>query len=87
MISDFQWREFGFLFAWDYLSDADMKRINNFKAEKAYMEKDSNRLLWNGSALKKYVSREYNPFVFLFEYGNSDNKQGYWSYEHLVLQM
>ena len=23
----------------------------------------------------------------MFEYGNSDNKQGYWIYDHLVLQM
>ena len=23
----------------------------------------------------------------LFEYGDSENKQGYWSYEHLVLKM
>ena len=51
------------------------------------MDKDAAKLPRNGIALNKYLSREDNPFVVLFEYGNSDNKQGYWSNEHLVLQM
>ena len=25
--------------------------------------------------------------MVLFEYGNSENKEGYWSYENLVLKM
>ena len=87
MISAFQQREFGFGFAWDDLSDADLKRISDFRAENSYTDKDSAKILQNGSALKKDLSREDNPFVVLFEYGNSDNKQGYWSNEHLVLQM
>ena len=32
MISAFQSRGFGFWFAWDDLSDADLKRINDFRA-------------------------------------------------------
>ena len=51
------------------------------------MDKDSAKLLRNSNALKKDLSREANTFVVLFEYGNFDNKQGYWSYEHLVLKM
>ena len=51
------------------------------------MDKYSSKILQNGSSLKKYLSREYNPFMVLFEYGNSDNKEGYWSYENLVLKM
>ena len=51
------------------------------------MDKDAAKLLRNGNALNKDLSREENNFVVLFDYGNSDNKQGYWSYERLVLQM
>ena len=58
-----------------------------FKAEKAYMYKDAAKLIFNGSALKKYMSREDYPFIVLYEYGNSNNKQGYWIYKHLALQM
>ena len=57
IISDFKSREFGFGFAWDDISDADLKRINYFKAEKSYMDKDATSLLQNWSALKKDMSR------------------------------
>ena len=55
--------------------------------KKHTLEKYATKLLQNGSALNKYMSREDNPFLVLYEYGNSNNKQGYWSFEHLVLQM
>ena len=87
MISSFQSREFSFGFSWDYLSDDDLNRINYFRSEKTYMDKDAAKLLWNGSALKQNLSREYNPFLVMFEYENSYNKQLYWRYEHLVLQI
>ena len=51
------------------------------------MDKYTTKLLQNGIALKKYLSREDNHFVVLFDYGNSKNKQRYWKYDHLVLQM
>ena len=84
MISPFHSREFGFGFSWNYISDYDLKRMNDFRADKANMGKDTAYLLRNGRALKKYLSRGYNTFVVLFEYSNYDNKQGYWRYEHLV---
>ena len=87
MISDFQSRNFDFGFSWDDLSDAYLNIINYFRSDKAYTNKDSAKLLQNGSALKKYMSREDNDFVVLFKYVNYDNKKGYWIYEHLVLQM
>ena len=62
MIYDFQSREFGFGFAWDDISDADMKRINYFRSYKAYMDKDASKLLRNGGALKKYLSRGGGSF-------------------------
>ena len=71
----------------DDLSDSDLNRINIFRSDKAYMDKDAANLLQNGSTLRKYLSREDNTFVVLFYYRNSDNKQGYWICEHLVLKM
>ena len=75
MISTFRSRKFGFGFSWDDLSDADLKRTNDFRTYKSYMDKDSAKLLQTRSAIKKYLSREDNNFVVLFEYGNSDSKQ------------
>ena len=66
MISAFQSREFDFGFAWDDISDADMNRINDFRADKSYMDKDAAKILRNGSALKKDLPREDNHFVVLF---------------------
>ena len=51
------------------------------------MDKYSTKLIQNGIALKKYLSREDDSFVVLFEYETSENKQGYWIYEHFFLQM
>ena len=51
------------------------------------MDKDAVKILQNGISIKEYMSKEQNTFVGMFEYGNSNNKQGYWIYEHLVLQM
>ena len=87
MISDFRSRGFGFGFSWNNISDADLKIINDFRADKSYMDKYSAKILQTGCVLNKDMSREYNPFVVLFEYGYSDHKQGYLSYDHLVLQM
>ena len=39
MISSFQSRELCFRFAWGDLSDADLKLINYFRSDRAYMEK------------------------------------------------
>ena len=66
IISSFQSREFGFGFSWDDLSDDDLKRINYFRSDKAYMDKDAAKLLRNEIALKKDLSRKENPFVVLF---------------------
>ena len=87
MVYAFHSREFGFGFSWDDLSDSYLKRINYFRADKAYMDKYASKLLRNGITLKKDLSREDNHFLVLFEYGNYENKQGYWSYDHFVLQM
>ena len=43
MISTFRLRGIGFWFAWDDLSDAYLKRINGFRVEKSYMDKDAEK--------------------------------------------
>ena len=30
---------------------------------------------------------EEDPFIKLFEYGNSDGKEGYWTYDHMICQV
>ena len=63
MISDFQPREFAFGFAWVVLSDADLKKINDFIADKSYMEKDAAKILQNGIALKN-ICQGKNIFLW-----------------------
>ena len=75
MISYLQSRGFCFGFSWDNILDADLKRRNDFRAEKSYMAKYSAKLIWNVSALNKDMPREDNPFVVLFGYGNSENNK------------
>ena len=41
------------------------------------MDKDAVKILQNGISIKEYMSKEQNTFVGMFEYGNSNNKQGY----------
>eukprot|EP00957_Ditylum_brightwellii_P116852 8913443-Ditylum_brightwellii.AAC.1 len=38
----------------------------------------------NGCEMKKPL--EDDPVIKLFEYRNVDGKEGYWSYDHMVLQ-
>eukprot|EP00957_Ditylum_brightwellii_P157588 11994787-Ditylum_brightwellii.AAC.1 len=28
-----------------------------------------------------------DPFIRLFEYGNTEGKEGYWNYDHMVIQV
>ena len=49
MISNFQSREFGFGFPWDHILDADLKIINYFRSDKAYVDKDAAKILKIGS--------------------------------------
>jgi len=79
MISAFQSREFGFGLE---MSVEDQKRINESRRGKHYLDEKA--------AKAKRVTREkrtyfQNPFVAEFEYGA--NYEGYWCYEHMVLQL
>ena len=58
--------EFGFVFAWDDLSDTCLVRINDFISDKSYMDKDTTNILQNGSAFNKDLSREDKIFGVMF---------------------
>jgi hypothetical protein len=76
MVSALQAREFGFgfpLFA--IIKDA----VNIYRRGKKYKDVDA------ANNVKKKVDTD--PFVCLFEYGNAEGKEGYWSYDNMVLQM
>ena len=66
IIYDFHSREFVFGFAWDDISNADTKRINYLRSYKAYMDKDASKLLRNGVALKKDLSRGGGVLLWCF---------------------
>lgn len=82
MVSGFCSREFGFGFP--DLSAEDLLRINRYRVDQDYL--DSNAALKVCHHTKK-AHREIkkDPFVEYFEYG--ENKDGYWTYDHMVLQL
>ena len=79
MISAFQCREFGFGMP---LSALELEDVNEYRRGKEYKDKqaayDTRRL-----TLKPDLTT--TPFVREFEYGA--NSEGYWSYQHMVLQL
>ena len=79
MISAFVSREYGF--GMD-LSPDDLARVNQTRNGKKYSDEVA-AIAVNGNANKQQLTK--NPFVTEFEYGVSG--QGYWDYNHMVLQM
>ncbi len=78
MVSGIVSREFGFGLK---VSHEDLQKVNKYRANKSYsdvlaaMEK-------RGTATKQPL--ETSPFIVEFEYGA--NAEGYWTYDHMVLQ-
>ena len=79
MISAFVSREFGFGMK---LSDADLVQVNEKRQGKHYSDKLA-AMEKRGTSLKQPLVG--SPFVVEFEYGV--NTEGYWTYDHMVLQM
>jgi hypothetical protein len=81
MVSAFVSRPFGFGFP---LFDQELlEKVNKFREGKKYQD--------TLAALKVNKKEEKlplatDPFIRLFEYGNAEGKEGYWSYDHMVLQ-
>jgi hypothetical protein len=81
MVSAFQCREFGFGFPF-FLVYKD--KINAFRDGKSYVDISAAKNI-NGTEKKSDLDED--PFVQFFEYGTADGKQGYWSYDHMILQL
>jgi len=80
MISAFQSREFGFGHP---LNQQQLQAINELRRGKTYVDKEAaERLKGN---IRKTDLKNNNPLVYEFEYGM--NNEGYWDYDHMVLQL
>jgi hypothetical protein len=79
MISAFQSREFGFGMV---MTDEQLNEVNETRKGKKYTDENA-AIAKRGSADKKDLL--HSPFMLEFEYGV--NFEGYWSYEHMVLQL
>ena len=80
MVSAFQSREFGF--GMD-ISDEEYVNINRMRKGTMYHDKIAANNVYKLPAKGDLVS---NPFVRLFNYGNTASKEGYWTYNYMVLQ-
>ena len=81
MISGFQLYEFGFGFP---NFESNKQNINAYRKNKFYHDKEA------AATIKKNHKKSdllEDPFVRFFEYGNVEGKEGYWTYEHMVLQL
>jgi hypothetical protein len=67
-------------------TDAEIDKINRFRREKrpAYRH-EASAIKINGSIAKRNLMYGETPFDVSFEYGAS--KEGYWSVEHMLLQL
>jgi hypothetical protein len=79
MISAFQSSEFGFGMK---INEEQPEEINRYREGKEYIDKDAAKSKC-GSTKKAALTS--SPFVLEFEYGA--NAEGYWVYEHMVLQV
>ena len=81
MVSAFQSREFGF--ALD-INEKQLSEINKKRKDKQYEDKDASTWLM-GSPEKNKAPLKESPFVRYLGYGAE--KDGYWNYEHMVVQL
>ena len=78
MISAFQSREFGFGME---LSSEQLQQVNKKRNGEDYIDKSA-AVLKRGTSQKQPLTS--SPFYIEFEYGAQ--KEGYWTYDHFVLQ-
>ena len=75
MVSAFQSREFGFGMA-SIISDKVLSKVNKKRSSKrfgTYFDKNAAIISQKGEVKEPLTS---DPFIRLFEYGNSDGKEG-----------
>eukprot|EP00978_Attheya_sp_CCMP212_P024028 scaffold74802_cov56-Attheya_sp.AAC.1 len=81
MVSGLKSRELGFGFP---EFETYTERINAYRHEKKY--KDIHAAV-NVNRKESKDPLESDPFIRLFEYGNAEGKEGYWTYDNMVLQL
>ena len=74
--------QFGFGFR--TLTHEELKKVNDVRKGEIYEDSDA-ALKVCGTAKKSFLTVSAYPFVREFSYGA--NKDGYWSYEHLIVQL
>jgi len=79
MISAFQSREFGFGY---HLDEEQLAKVNFGRRGEKYLDEEAAKK-YKGNSLKGDLKE--SPFVFVFEYGASN--EGYWCYEWMILQL
>ena len=79
MISAFQSREFGFGY---HLDEEQLAKVNFGRRGEKYLDEEAAKK-YKGNSLKGDLKE--SPFVFVFEYGASN--EGYWCYERMILQL
>ena len=79
MISAFQSHKFRYGLE---LNDKQLARVNEFHEGKKYLDEKAATTKKNTAAKKPLT---LSPFVLEFEYSASE--EGYWSYQHMVLQV
>ena len=82
MVSAFQSRAFGF--GMPCLADDELDEVNKYREGKKYADEDAAMAVL-GTAEKGDLTSD--PLVREFSYGQGAGKQGYWDYNHMVLQM
>ena len=80
MISSFISREHGLI---QELDEDTVHRINEIRQGAIYADEEAAMEVY-GSSLKPLISTAKSPFLTYFDYG--ENKDGYWDYNHMVLQ-
>ena len=80
MCSGYQSREYGFgLTLFQKHKDA----VNTYRSGTHYNDEEAENTI-NKSPLKPPLT--IDPFVRMLKYGNSEGKEGYWSYYHMIIQ-
>jgi hypothetical protein len=80
MISSFICREHGIL---REIDEHILIFVNTNRLGKSYADEEA-AIEVNGTAAKKPLTKSESPFLLYFDYG--ENRDGYWNYNHMVLQ-
>eukprot|EP00957_Ditylum_brightwellii_P206956 15350784-Ditylum_brightwellii.AAC.1 len=81
MVSVFEGRPYGFGFpGFEEIKDA----VNAFRQNKNYIDLEAAQRVYHSTKKEDLIT---DPFICLFQYSNAEGKEGYWSYDHMVLQL